>query len=61
MNESQNEINDSDDDAVMQDDIIIDGTDLHDFEDSELETQVFYPEGWREPAKSLDDNSEPQL
>ena len=42
------------DNGGMQDDIFIDDTDHE-----ELPTETFYPEGWHEPAKSLDDNSEP--
>ena len=47
------------DDAVMQGDIYINSADLEDTDD-DLQTQVFYPQGWREPAQSLDDNNEPQ-
>lgn len=60
MSEEQKAAEDNDEDIVMQDDIYIDGTKLNDFKE-ELPTEVFYPEGWGEPAKSLDDNSAPQL
>lgn len=46
-------------DEIMQDDIFIDDSDL-DAQD-ELKTVTFFPEGWEEPEKSLDDNHEPQL
>lgn len=43
----------------MQDDIIIEGPV---FEENEAgETVTFFPEGWKEQEKSLDDNNEPQL
>ena len=61
MTENQTEPEADTQDSVMQDDIIIDGTEFEEAVENELPTQVFYPAGWREPAQSLDDNSEPQL
>ena len=46
-------------DEVMQDDIFIDDPNFG--EEDELKTVIFFPEGWEEPEKSLDDNNEPQL
>ena len=48
-----------DHDEVMQDDIFIDDPNFG--EEDELKTVTFFPEGWEEPEKSLDDNNEPQL
>lgn len=50
---------DEDQNEKMQDDIIIEGPVFE--EDEAGQTVTFFPEGWNEPEKSLDDNSEPQL
>lgn len=46
-------------DEKMQDDIIIEDPVFQD--DKSEETIIFFPEGWNEQEKSLDDNNEPQL